>query len=240
MNKKALAISIIAVILSFVGGFILANSLNRKDLDALRTENAQLKNKQSQSVDVTLEEEIQNKIAEADRNPSNFEFQRNLARGIYGYSRIRQDAKFLPEAARLLKRASELNPQDYDTIVALGNVYLYLGKINKDNAAIEQSREYFRKALAVNKTDADVQNDLGLTYFYAEPPQAEKAIAEYQKALQMNPKHETSLENLIRANLSLDKIKEAEDYLNKLKQFNPKNESLRDLEAQIAQSGNKQ
>jgi tetratricopeptide (TPR) repeat protein len=92
----------------------------------------------------------------------------------------------------------------------------------------------------VKKDDADVQNDLGLTYFFAAPPQAEKAIAEYEKALQINPNHEKSLENLIRANLSLGKIKEAEDFLNKLKQVDSKNEALPDLEAQIAQSKNKQ
>lgn len=239
MNKKALGLSIIAVIISFIGGFLLANALNRKDLDALRTENAQLKNAKTQSVNETLEEEIRKKIAEADQNPTNFALQRNLAFGIYRYAAVENDPKLLPEALRLLKRAIELNPQDYDTIVALGNVYLYLGQTDRDNAAIEQSREFYRKALSLKK-DADVQNDLGLTYFFAEPPQAEKAIAEYEKALQMNPKHEKSLENLVKANLSLGKTKEAEDFLNKLKQINPTSEVLPEMEAQIAQSRNKQ
>ncbi|HEX9962778.1 MAG TPA: tetratricopeptide repeat protein [Pyrinomonadaceae bacterium] len=241
MNTKALALSIIAVIIGFVGGFLLANALNRKELDALRAETAQLKNAPAKTPDLTLaDEEIQKKIAEADRNPTDFEFQKNLAIGLYRYAGMKQEAKFLPEVARLLKRVNEGKPQDYETIVALGNVYLDLGQVNKDNAAIEQSREFYRKALSVKKDDADVQNDLGLTYFFAAPPQAEKAIAEYEKALQINPNHEKSLENLIRANLSLGKIKEAEDFLNKLKQVDSKNEALPDLEAQIAQSKNKQ
>ena len=42
MNGKSLAISIIAVIISFIGGFILANALNRSETDALRAENARL------------------------------------------------------------------------------------------------------------------------------------------------------------------------------------------------------
>jgi tetratricopeptide (TPR) repeat protein len=240
MNKKAIALSGIAVIISFIGGFLLANALNRQDLNALRAENAQLKNASSQPADLNLaDEEIRNKIAEADRNPADFEFQKNLAIGLYRYAGMKQDAKFLPEVVRLLKRANDANPQDYETIVALGNVYLDLGQINKDNAAIEQSREFYRKALSIKKDDADVQNDLGLTYFFASPPEAEKAIAEYEKALQMNPKHEKSVENLIRANLSLGKIKEAEDFLNKLKQIDSKNEALPDLEAQVAQSRNK-
>jgi tetratricopeptide (TPR) repeat protein len=241
MNKKAIALSIIAVIAGFIGGFLLANSLNRKELENLRAENAQLKNAQTQSGELTLaDEEIQKKIAEADQNPSNFDFQKNLAVGLYRYAQMKQDAKFLPEVARLLKRANEINPQDYATIVALGDVYLDLGQINKDNAAIEQSREFYRKALVLKKDDADVQSDLGLTYFFAAPPAPDKAIAEYEKALQINPKHEKSLENLVRANLSLGKLKEAEDFLNKLKQIDAQNEALPSLEAQIAQSRNKQ
>lgn len=244
MNKKALALSIIAVIISFIGGFLLANSLNRRELDALRAENAQLKNVKNpnpQSAELSLaDEEIQKKIAEADRNPADFEFQKNLAIGLYRYAGMKQEARFLPEVARLLKRAHETNQQDYETIVALGNVYLDLGQINKDSAAIEQSREFYRKALSLKKTDADVQNDLGLTYFFSAPPEFEKAIAEYEKALQMNPKHEKALENLIRANLRLGKTQEAEGFLNKLKQINPTGEALPELEAQIAQSRNKQ
>jgi tetratricopeptide (TPR) repeat protein len=241
MNKKAIALCIIAVIAGLVGGFLLANSLNRKELENLRAENAQLKNASGQPGELTLaDEEIQKKIAEADRNPTNFEFQKNLAIGLYRYAQMKQDAKFLPDVLRLLKRANEINPQDYATIVALGNVYFDLGQVNKDNAAIEQSREFYRKALTLKKDDADVQSDLGLTYFFAAPPQADKAIAEYEKALQINPKHEKSLENLIRANLSLGRSKEAEDFLNKLKQIDSTNEALPDLEAQIAQSKNKQ
>ncbi|MDQ3799065.1 MAG: tetratricopeptide repeat protein [Acidobacteriota bacterium] len=244
MNKKALALSVIAVIASFIGGFLLANALNRKDLDALRAENAQLKTARTQSSsradEVTLsDEEIRGKIEEADRNPSNFDFQRNLAFALYSYAQAEQDAKYLPDVARLLRRAVETKPQDYETIVALGNVYLDIGQINRDNRAIEQSREFYHKALALKKDDADVQNDLGLTYFFASPPEPEKAIAEYEKALRMNPNHEKSVENLIRAHLSLGKAEEAEVFLNKLKQINSKNRALPDLEAQVAQSRNK-
>lgn len=244
MNKKALALSVIAVIASFIGGFLLANALNRNDLNALRAENAQLKNAQTSSPsadEFTLaDEEIRKKIEEADRNPADFDFQKNLAIGLYRYAQMKQEAGYLTEVARLLRRAAETKPQDYETIVTLGNVYLDIGQINKDNGAIEQSREFYRKALTLKKDDADVQNDLGLTYFFAAPPEPEKAIAEYEKALQMNPKHEKSVENLIRAQLSLGKVREAEDFLNKLKQINSGNRALPDLEAQVAQGRSKQ
>jgi tetratricopeptide (TPR) repeat protein len=236
MNKKALVLSIIAILGSFVGGFLLANALNRSELDQMRAENARLKNSSADQLELT-DDEIRQKIAEADQNPTNFDFQKNLALGLYRYAGLKQDAKYLPDVTRLLLRALESKPRDYETIVALGNAHLDLGQINKDQAAIEQSREFYRRALAIKKDDADVQNDLGLTYFFSVPPDAEKAIAEYEKALQMNPKHEKAMENLVRALLSAGKTKEAGDYLKRLRETNPKNQSLPDLEAQVARGG---
>ena len=203
----------------------------------MRAENARLKNSAADQAAELTDDEIRQKIIEADQNPTNFDFQKNLALGLYGYAGMKQDAKYLPDAARLLRRALESKPQDYETIVALGNIHLDLGQINKDQSAIEQSREFYRTALTIKKDDADVQNDLGLTYFFAVPPDAERAIAEYEKALQVNPKHEKALENLIRAFLSLEKTKEAGDYLNRLRETNPRNQSLPDLEAQVARGG---
>lgn len=245
MNKKApLLISVLAVIVSFVGGFLLANAINRNDLEDLRAENARLKSAPDENADSAVpeltDEEIRQKINEADQNPTNFDFQKNLAIGLYRYAGMKQEARYLTDVARLLRRAHEINPKNHETIVALGNVYLDLGQLNKDNQSIAEAREFYRRALNLKKDDADVQNDLGLTYFFADPPEFDKAVAEYLKALQMNPKHEKSLENLVRANLSLGKNDAAEEFIGRLKQINPSNKNLPDLEAQLAESQNKQ
>jgi Tfp pilus assembly protein PilF len=236
MNKKAIALSIIAVILSFIGGFLLANSLNRKELEELRTENARLQSNRKNAEEFTLsDEEIRRKIAEAEQNPDNFAFQKNLGIALYRYAGMKQDASFLPDVVKLLRRAAQLRPNDEETQVALGNAHLDLGQINKDKEAYKTARDFYAKALSLNPGNADVQNDLGLTYFLSDPPEYDRAIAEFQKALKIKTDHEKALENLVRVYLAQGKTKEAEEHLKRLKTVNPQNDFLTEFEAQLAQ-----
>ncbi len=218
MNTKVLLLSIVAVIVSFIGGFLLANALNRNDLNSLRGENERLKNSQAASsaneAENTLsDEEIARKIAEADQNPSNFAFQKGLGLALYRYATVKQDAKLLEEAGRLLTRANQLNVKDYDVIVVLGNINFDVGYFKKDNQKFQEARGFYQKALEQKPNDTDVRTDLGLTYFLTNPPENDKAIAEFQKSLQINAKHEKTLQVLTQALLTQNKTKEAEKYL---------------------------
>jgi len=228
MDKKSLAVSIIAVLISFVGGFLLANALNKRELDQLRSENARL---QSENRKLTLsDEEIQAKLAEADRRTDDFDFQKSLGIALYRYSIISQEPKYLPDVVRLLERANSSNPNDFETLVALAGVSFDLGQTKKDNLYYEKARKFYQEALKLRPKDADIQNSIGVTYLLSEPPDHEKAIIEFQKALKINPNHEKSLENLIRAYTAQGKNKEAEEAKNKLKQINPENQILKELD----------
>src|SRR5688572_2432592 len=97
MDKKLVWISVLAVVISFIGGFLLANAFNRSELDALRAENARLKNDRTQTTsqpDLTADE-IRQRIAEADQNPDDFSFQKNLGIALYRYAAMKQDAELL-------------------------------------------------------------------------------------------------------------------------------------------------
>ena len=74
-----------------------------------------------------------------------------------------------------------------------------------------------------------------MTFFLQNPPEYDKAIAEFQKSLQANPRHEKTLQFLVQAFLKQGKTQEAETYLAKLKEINPKTPSLNEIEAQMAQ-----
>jgi len=241
MKTKVLLLSITAVILSFVGGFLLANALNRTELNSLRAENERLKNtqtasNQNESENTLTDEEIRQKIAEADRNPNNFAFQKGLGLGLYRYAAVKQDTNLLEEVAPLLKRAGELNPEDYDVIVALGNLYFDVGFYKKSNEDFQKAREFYQKALEQKPNDTDVRTDLGLTFFLMSPPETDKAIAEFQKSLQTNRKHEKTLQVLTQALLSQNKTIEAEKYLDLLREVNQNNETLSELTTRIAES----
>lgn len=250
MDKKLFWLSSVAVIISFAGGFLLANALNRRELDELHAEVGRLKTappveEEKDSQAALTDEEISRKIAEADKNPDDIESQKNLGMALYRYAIIKQESKRLPEIAKLLNRVVEKNPKDYNTLITLGDIYFDLAQ-NAANAAsgeaktdqnknIAQSREFYRKALVMNPNDSQLQTDLGATFLFANPPDNEKAIAEFQKSLQTSPKNEKTLEFIVKALINTDKTAEAQKYFNKLKEVNPKNEALPDLESQFSQ-----
>lgn len=241
MKTKVLLLSIAAVLTSFIAGFLLANALNRGELNALKAENERLNNtqtaaRQNETENTLTDEEITRKIAEADRNPNNSAFQKDLGLALYRYAAVKQDTKLFTEAARLLYRASELVPQDYDVVVGLGNLYFDVGYYKKSNEEFLKAREFYLKALRQKPNDADVITDLGLTYFLINPAETDKAIAEFQKSLRINPKQEKSLQVLTEALLKQNKTSEAEKYLEILRSVNQNNENLPELTARLAQS----
>lgn len=241
MDKKIFWISLVAVIISFFGGFLLANALNRSELNTLRAETERLKtapnNSPNNNSELSLsDEEIRQKIAEADQNPDNFNFQKNLGLALYRYAAMKQDALLLAEVARLLTRANQKDEKDYDVLITLGNCYFDIGYIKKDNENLTKAREFYQKALTQKPNDADVRTDLGLTYFLVNPPETDKALAQFQKSLEANAKHEKTLQMMAQALLSQNKAVEAEKYLTKLKEVNPKNQFLPELDSQLSQT----
>lgn len=236
MNKKIFWLSIVAVIASFAGGFLLANSLNKKELDALRAENENLKKAQPASdregEEFSLsDEEIKRKIAEADGNPSNIEFQKNLGLALYNYASMKQNAGLLDEVSRLINRVYADNPNDYTALVTLGNINFDLGYIRENNEYFQKARTFYQKALERKPNDADIITDVGLTYFLSNPPEIEPATANFEKALKINPKNEKTLQAIIQTLLSQGKKEEAEKYIAGLKEINPNNQILSNLDS---------
>lgn len=241
MKGKAFWLSIAAVIGSFVGGFLLANALNRTELNNLRGENERLKTSpekpgENQTEPALSDEEIRGKIAEADANPTNAAFQKNLGLALYRYAAMKQDAPLLAEVGRLLERAYQIDKNDSEVAVTLGNIYFDIGYFKKDNEQLGKAREFYLKVLQQKPNDADVRTDLGLTYFLNSPPENDKAIGEFQKSLQINPKHEKTLQVMAQTFLAENNPVEAEKYLARLREVNAKNQYLTELETRVAQS----
>lgn len=250
MNNKVFWLSIIAVIISFIGGFILANGLNRSEMEKLRTEIAGLQqssknnqetanSNQNNPEDITLyDEEIKQKIAEADRSPKDFEFQKKLGVSLYKYAAMKTDNALLSDAEKILNRANQLNSNDYEVIVALGNLNFDLGFFNNNYERFEKARKYYESALAQKPDDVEVRTEIGMTYLLQNPSDAKKAIGELQKSLEKDPKHEKSLYFLTQAFLKEGNEAEAEKTLGKLKEINPQAPSLEEIRNQLKQ-GNK-
>src|SRR6266700_928785 len=119
MDKKFLLVSFLAIAASFIGGFFIANALNRGELNTLRAENEKMRSASPERPDVQddasiSDNELHAKIAEADRSPENFEYQKNLGLALYKYAAIKRDDSLLKESARILDRATKLKKDDFD------------------------------------------------------------------------------------------------------------------------------
>lgn len=239
MSKKFFWLTLAAIAVSFVGGFLLANALNRKEMESLRVAAARDEAKSATDVstgdEATLSAaEIQGKIAEADRNPGNIEFQKGLAMALYNYAAAKQEAALLPDVERLLNRVYEKNPKDFNTIVSLGNINFDLGLEKKDDQLLLKARELYQTALEINPKASAVRTDLGLTFFYVEPAETEKAVAEFKKSLEIKPDDEKTLEAMTRVYLKMNDAKNAAEYSQKLKSLYPRNTMLGEIDTKLA------
>ncbi len=242
MQKNTVLYIIIAALGGIIGGFLLANSLNRSEMDTLRAQAEQTKKNNTTDTktgdDTSLsDDEIKAKIAEADKNPDNLTFQKELGIALYRYSAVKQNRALLKEALRILTKANSLDDKDFDILVALGNAHFDTGYDNDDAASFATARSIYNKALAQRPDDPDVRTDLGLTYFLQKPSDLDKAATELQKVISANPKHERSLQFLVQVFIKQNRIADAERALNQLKGINANNPAIPDLNSQLTGAG---
>jgi Flp pilus assembly protein TadD len=76
-----------------------------------------------------------------------------------------------------LKAQVEANPNNFDALVQLGNMYMDVGKY-------PQAAEYYERVVAV-RDDANVRTDLGICY--KQNNQLDKALAEFRRVQQLAP-----------------------------------------------------
>ncbi len=238
MNIRFFWLTVVAVITSFVGGFLFANALNRNEMSSIQAENARLKTAQTSSQQNTDElalssEEITKKIKEADDNAENIQFQKNLGMALYNYASMKQDTDLMNDIIRLLNRAFESNPKDSEVVLSLGNLYFDIGYLKKENEKLIKAREYYQKTLQLKPEDPNVLTDLGLTYFLINPPETTKAINLFQQSLAIDPKHEKTLQVLTRAQISQNQEAEAIQNYYKLAEVNPENQYLTEFKEQL-------
>ncbi len=92
----------------------------------------------------------------------------------------------LEATARPLKTFLQTNPNDFDTLVKLGNLYF-------DHQQWGQAIEFYSRALAMRPNVVEVRTDRGTAYFYSQ--QLQQATADYEGSLKVNPTHPQTLFN---------------------------------------------
>lgn len=240
MKWKLSAAVAVGITAGFITGFLVANSLNKSELEEVRTQLAAAKTAggdgAGRSSMELSQQEIRDKITEAEANPGNFEFQKMLGGALYRYAAMKQDAALLDDAAKLLGRAHELNGDDYDVLVSYGNISFDLGQIKKDKSLNERARELYRKALEKNPKDANVRTSLGVSYLETEDPDPKKALDELTSAVEIDPKNGKAVRYLAKAYAEVGDKVNAGKYLEELKKIDPENPAIAELEGKVSGS----
>jgi tetratricopeptide (TPR) repeat protein len=154
-------------------------------------------------------------IEQAEKEPDNFDAQMRAAAVQYRNRRF-------TDAVQLLMRANQLRPDSYEAIVALGNA-------NFDANNFEIAEKWYTAALVKRPNDVNVRTDLGLTFLFREQQDVDRAIKEFRRSLEIDSRHEQTLQNMTVALIKKGSLTEAETTLNKLREVNPANQSLTKL-----------
>lgn len=122
------------------------------------------------------------------------------------------------------QRANQ-NPQDATIPLQLAN-YLY------DKHYFNLAIEWYQRSLTLDPRDINARTDLGTSFFYTGQPQ--QAIAEYKKALAMNPNHQPTMFNMIVVNLEgTHDLRTAKKYWDELNRQNPNYPGLKEIKGKL-------
>ncbi len=232
MKKENILFAIAGISIGFFVGFLLANNLNRNAVsrtDAAQVQsNQSIQNPQTQAVDIkesqkqaAMMPEIAQTLETADKEQNNFDAQ--IKAGDM-YAKIQK----FDEAVKFYEQASRVKPDDYNTIIKTGNTYF-------DSKQFDRAREWYLRALVKKPEDINVRTDLGITFVESEKPDFDRAIREFQVALQTNPTYEPTLYNLGVAHFKKNDLEQANRVLTRLQETNPQSRLVERLRQILAQ-----
>ncbi|MGE0393396.1 MAG: tetratricopeptide repeat protein [Vicinamibacterales bacterium] len=101
-----------------------------------------------------------------------------------------QDARQAPpldeQKAAALKSIAEQDPKNVQVRTQLANLYF-------DSERYQDAIGWYEQAFALDSKNADISTDLGVSYYYTND--ADKALAQFDKSLAINPAHVKTLLN---------------------------------------------
>jgi tetratricopeptide (TPR) repeat protein len=229
MNKENTLFGIVGLLLGLIVGFYFANSVNQGAVAAVTAGGTT-----AQSAPGNLPPghpnmpgngttgsmpETQAVIDKAKEDPNDFQAQVDAADLFYQIQRF-------DGALEYLKKANELQPDNYDVIVQLGNV-------NFDAEHYQVAEQWYASALAKKPNEPDVRTDYGLTFMFRDEPEYDRAIEEFNRALTADPRHEQALQNLTVAYTKKGDAVKAKATLDKLSQVAPTSSVIAKLNEDI-------
>ena len=226
MTKENTLFVIIGLLAGCIIGFMFANSVNQNAVTrvpppATTAQNPALPpdHPDINATNAAMQPQVQAAIDKAKAEPDNFESQIKAAEINY------QVQKF-EAAIEFLKQANKLKPDDYETIVNLGNAFFDAGKY-------EEAEKSYSAALVKKVNDVNVRTDLGLTYIFRDPPNYDRAVQEFSRSLETDPNHIQTLQNLTVAYTKKSDAAKANATLARLENVDSSNSAISKLREEM-------
>ncbi len=228
MNKNLFIGILIGLAGGLVIGFFGANTLNRED-----KQTADIPGKPPLFDQQTLQQaipgnqpqnggmmpDIQQKIDRAVNEPGSFEAQ--MEAGDV-YSQIQKYDK----AIEFYKKGLAIKPDERQANIVLANVYF-------DSKNFADAGKYYAKALELDPNDINARTDLGTTFVEQQPPDFDRAIKEFETALEIDPKREATLYNLGVAYFRKGDAERSKEILRRLEAINPDTQLVSKLRSNL-------
>ncbi len=231
MNKENVLFVVVGLLAGLIIGFMGANYLNKNAVPpgavaanplGLPQDHPQFPGQPGQ-VPAASMQEVQAAIEAADKDPNNFDAQ--VKAGELHYQ-IQQ----FDNAIKYYTQANKVKPDDYPVIVNLGNASF-------DASKFEEAEKWYARALELKPDDVSVRTDMGLTYIFRQPPDYDRAVADFTKSLEIDPKHPQTLQNLVVAYTKKGDVPNANATLARLEQADPGNQAIPKLKEEIGKAG---
>ncbi|HBE82814.1 MAG TPA: tetratricopeptide repeat protein [Pyrinomonadaceae bacterium] len=223
INKENVLFCLVGLFAGAIIGFMFANSVNQSAALTAINPAAVSANMPAGHPPTGTQggsiPEVQAAIEKARAEPNNFEAQIKAAEMYYQIQRFEGAVEFL-------KQAAKLKPDDLDTIINLGNAYFDSGKY-------EDAEKSYTAALAKKPDDLNVRTDLGLTFVFRPQPDYDRAIKEFNTALEKEPNHVQALQNLTIAFTKKGDSAKATAALQRLEAVEPSNTAIAKLKEEI-------
>jgi len=234
---------IIGVLLGFIVGFMFVNTVNQRaaarmsaaplmatqpDADVLSSADGVASDGGGQTSSITVSDPraaqgmqaaVQAQLQQARNAPTDFDAQFKAGELFYQIQRY-------DDAIQFWQQANKLRPDDHETVVKLGNA-------NYDAGRYQDAERWYTAALAKKPDDTNVRTDLGLSFFLRTPPDVNRAITEFRRSLEHDPRHEQTLQNLAIALTSKGDAKEAHEMLARLEAVDPNSPALPQIRANL-------
>lgn len=210
--QRNLLFGIGGLVVGLAIGFFAANSINRNAVSSSSASSspAVANPMPGQTSPVTqggMQPELAQALEQAKNEPNNFDAQ------IKAGQMYAQIGNF-DKAKGYFDKAAPLAPNTFEGYVRIANAYF-------DSKQFDTAQSYYEKALAINPNNIDARTDLGTTFIERPSPDFERAIANFNESLKLDPKHEPTLFNLTIAYYRKGDVENAKKTAARLEEADP-------------------